>query len=45
MASSIAVPRLVFVTFPHVVLFSPVAISWILRVLYVLAIFFPCVGL
>jgi hypothetical protein len=31
MASSIAVPRLVLVMSPHVVLFSPVAINWILR--------------
>jgi hypothetical protein len=31
MASCIAVPRLVFVTVPQVVEFSPVAINWIFR--------------
>jgi hypothetical protein len=45
MASSIAVPRLMFVTSPHVVEFSPVAINWNLRLLYVLAIFVPYVGI
>jgi len=40
-ASSIAVPRLRLVTFPHVVEFSPVAMSWILRLLYVLGISVP----
>jgi len=50
-ASSSAVPRLVLVFVPQVVLFSPVAINSILRfVLYVLAIFTlfrniaPCVS-
>jgi hypothetical protein len=44
-ASSIAVPRLTFVTSPHVVEFSPVVINWILRLLYVLAIFVPYVAI
>ena len=44
-ASSKAVPRLTFVTLPHVARFSPVAISWSLRLLYVLDIFSPYVGI
>ena len=44
-ASSKAVPRLTFVTLPQVVVFSPVVINWILRLLYVLAIFVPYAGI
>jgi hypothetical protein len=44
-ASSIAVPILTFVTLPQVALFSPVAINWIFRLLYVLAIFVPYVSI
>ena len=42
MASSIAIPRLSLVMVPHVLFFSPVAISSIFRGLYVLAIGSSC---